>query len=93
MLNKDINIVQNVSTTWNVRGLNLEERRDVMDHISMYGPTIVGLVETRVKESKASRITRYLPHGWSFLNQMAEYGFVGIIMSGFVHYGILLLSK
>ena len=58
---------------WNVRGLNFKERRrDVMDHISMYASSIVGLVETKVKESTAYRVTRCLPHGWASLNNYSH---------------------
>ena len=39
-----------------------------MDHISKYVASVVGLVEARVKESKAFRIIRCLPQGWNHLN-------------------------
>ena len=44
---------------WNVRGLNTKERRkDVRDHVHKFYPSIVGLVETKVKPEKAFRISK-----------------------------------
>ena len=54
-----------INLVWNVRGLNLKERRrDVIDHIKKLNPSIVGLVETKVMEHKSHRVQKCLPHGW-----------------------------
>ena len=55
--------------TWNVRGLNKKERRhDIIHHISKYQPSLVALVETKVRECKSSRVVKCLPKGWSHCN-------------------------
>ena len=54
---------------WNTRGLNIKERiQDLKDQLFKLRPSVVGLVETKVKEHKSHRITRCLPHNWSFAN-------------------------
>ena len=55
---------------WNVRDLNLKERRrDVKNHIHTLSPSIVGLVETKVRPTKAYRVNKAIPHGWQFVNK------------------------
>ena len=75
---------------WNVRGLNLKERRrDVIDHITKLEPSMVGLVETKVKEHKSYRIPKFsLRVGVSPITMYAlpkeESGYAGIRMFGTV---------
>ena len=58
---------------WNVEGLNLKERRrDMIDHITNLKQSMVGLVETKVKEHKAQRVFKCLPKGWEFYNNYAS---------------------
>jgi len=71
-LNKDRILIQMSILVWNVRGLNLKERRDVIGHTYKYSPPIVGLLETKVKENKSFRILKCLPYGWSHLNNYSR---------------------
>jgi len=58
---------------WNTRGINTTERRqDLKDQLLRLRPSFVGLVETKVKEHKSFRITRCLPHDWSFVNNYSH---------------------
>jgi len=58
---------------WNVRGLNKKERRrDVIQHISKYNPSLVALVETKVKQCKQNRVIKCLPQGWAFCNNYSS---------------------
>jgi len=54
---------------WNVGGLNKKERRrDVIHHLSNHQPSLVALVETKVKECKAKRVENTLHHWWGSCN-------------------------
>jgi len=54
---------------WNVRGLNkIIRRKDVKKHIQNLHPSVVGLIETKVKPSKSHRISKCIPPTWSFCN-------------------------
>ena len=51
--------------TWNVRGINKKGRKqDVIDHIKLLSPSIVALVETKVKSSKIGRLAGCVPRHW-----------------------------
>lgn len=57
---------------WNVRRINQKDRRrDVRDFISKLSPSIVGLVESKVRPHKAYGISRSLPFGWDYVNNNA----------------------
>ena len=57
---------------WNIRGMNKKERRqDVKDHIYKFKPSIIGLVETKVRRHKASRVLKCWPQGWGHTNNYA----------------------
>ena len=46
---------------WNVRGLNKPtRRRDVKNHIQLLSPSIVALLETKVKEQFSARILSFV---------------------------------
>ena len=52
---------------WNVRGMNKKGRRkDIKNHINKYHLSVIGLLETKVKSSKAERITGCIPSTWSY---------------------------
>lgn len=54
---------------WNVRGLNKKERRrDITYHVHKFSPSIVGLVETKVRPNKSYRIIRSLPADWNHVH-------------------------
>ena len=54
---------------WNVRGINKKERRqDIKDHIHKLKPTMIGLVETKVRPHKARRVLNCVPQSWSYAN-------------------------
>jgi len=54
---------------WNVRGLNKPtRRRDVKNHIQLLSPSIVALLETKVKQQFSVRILSCLPKGWAYCN-------------------------
>ncbi|XP_020249670.1 uncharacterized protein LOC109827119 [Asparagus officinalis] len=54
---------------WNVRGMNkASRRRDIKRHIHSLKPSVVGLLETKVKSSKSHRITKCIPPLWSYCN-------------------------
>lgn len=58
---------------WNVRGMNKKSRRkDIKNHIRSIQPTVMGLIETKVKSHKASRITNCIPPNWSYYNNYAN---------------------
>ena len=58
---------------WNVRGLNKPiRRRDVKKHIQSLSPSIVALLETKVKEQLSERILSYIPKGWAYSNNYAH---------------------
>ena len=74
---------------WNVRGLNKLERRDLKDHLTKVIPSMITLVETKVKTQKNYRIVNsILETGmWQiFMNSLVlvEDGFVGIQRCGIV---------
>jgi len=48
-----------------------ERRQDVKDHIHKLKPSIIGLVETKVKPHKAKRILNCIPPGWGYTNNYA----------------------
>ena len=61
---------------WNV-GLNKKERRqDLKEHLAKYTPSILVLVETKVKPNKEHIILRCIPPYWFFTNNY-EYSFLG----------------
>jgi len=50
---------------WNARGLNkIERRKDVLEHIQKYKPSMVALVETKIKMSKFDRIKSCTRKQW-----------------------------
>lgn len=54
---------------WNTRGLNKKERRaDLKEQLAKWLPSLVGLVETKVKESKAFRVIKCFPNHWIAFN-------------------------
>lgn len=54
---------------WNVRGYNKEGRkRDIMDHIHSISPSIVALVETKVKLRNLQKINSCVPMEWLSCN-------------------------
>jgi len=54
---------------WNVRGMNKKSRRnDIKHHIKYFCPSMVGLIETKLKSHKSFRITRCMPVSWSYCN-------------------------
>src|SRR3954469_731835 len=58
---------------WNVRGLNRGPRiRDYIHLSSTYKPSIVGLVETKIKEINSSRILCHIPNDWESLNNYSS---------------------
>jgi len=40
------------------------QKKDVKDHMHTHSPSIVGLLETKVRPHKAYRVTKVIPHGW-----------------------------
>lgn len=57
---------------WNVRGMNKRSRRrDIKNHISKFHPTVIGLIETKVRSHKSYRITDCIPNTWSYCNNYA----------------------
>jgi len=51
--------------TWNVRGLNLKERRqDLKEHLRNLKPSVLGQVETKVRVHNKQRIISYFPRHW-----------------------------
>lgn len=54
---------------WNVRGMNMKSRRkDIKNHIKSLYPSVVGLIETKVKSHKAARISKCIPSTWPYCN-------------------------
>jgi len=54
---------------WNVRGLNKKVRRnDLKDQLHKWSPSLVGLVETKVKENNSVRVTNCFPNNWQYMN-------------------------
>jgi mannosylglycoprotein endo-beta-mannosidase len=50
---------------WNVRGMNDKGRReDIRKQIQHYKPSVVGLVETKVRSYNRNKIIRCVPIGW-----------------------------
>jgi len=67
--------------------MNKERRQDVKDHIYKQKPSIIGLVETKVRANKSRRILGCIPQGWGNANNNAylkkeEFGSSGIQKSG-----------
>ena len=58
----------------NVRGLNKERRQDLKEHLAKYTPSILVLVEIKVKPNQEHRILRCIPPYWFFTNNY-EYSF------------------
>ncbi|XP_019266749.1 PREDICTED: uncharacterized protein LOC109244159 [Nicotiana attenuata] len=59
---------------WNVRGLNrLDKQREI--HLFMHnsGASLFGLLETKIKRSKAHRASLNLCEGWSFTKKLAHH--------------------
>lgn len=57
----------------NVRGLNQGIRmRDYMHLFSTHKPSIVGLVETKIKEINSSRLLHFIPAGWQSMNNYSS---------------------
>jgi len=60
---------------WNVRGMNKKKRgQDVRDYINKLKPYIIGLIETKVKFSKARRVLNCIPQGWCLFKQWQNMG-------------------
>ena len=54
---------------WNVRGLNKSVgRKDVKNHIKNLSPSIVALLETKLKENHSAKVLACIPKGWAFSN-------------------------
>src|SRR4051812_1021331 len=54
---------------WNVRGINNSSRlRDYLSLVAAHRPSLICLVETKIKEHHSSRITDCIPSGWKSLN-------------------------
>ena len=53
---------------WNVRGLNHSRISDVKFLLQSHQPSIVCLIETKVKTHNSHRITNFLPADWSSIN-------------------------
>jgi len=48
-----------------------ERKQDVKDHIYKLKPSIIALVETKVRSSKARRVLKCIPQGWGHANNYA----------------------
>src|SRR2546430_5353129 len=58
---------------WNVRGINKSPRlRDYLSLTATHKPSVVCIVETKVKEAHSSRISDYIPSDWNFLNNYSS---------------------
>src|SRR5438270_13005937 len=54
---------------WNVRGINKYPRvNDFLTIKGIHRPSIVCLVETKVKEENSSRLLNYFPSDWNSIN-------------------------
>ena len=84
---------------WNVRGFNKESRRqDVLNHIQHHSPSLVALVETKVKIENLPRLSNCVPLSWKschnlYLSTKEGYGFHGILKYGIVWSMLVQFNK
>ena len=58
---------------WNVRGMNKKGRRkDAKDHFKSLSPSILALVETKVKLNKLDGLKCCVPHNWPSKRQLSS---------------------
>ena len=62
-----------------MRGLNRKGRKqDLKNHIAQLKPSLIGLVETKVRPNKVYIIKRCIPRNWDFATNY-DYSLLGII--------------
>ncbi|XP_075074296.1 uncharacterized protein LOC142161947 [Nicotiana tabacum] len=58
---------------WNIRGVNKRyKQKEVREYIRSNKIKLVGLVETKVKEENAQKISKYITSGWDILTNYRE---------------------
>src|SRR4051812_35732578 len=58
---------------WNVRGINRTPRvKDLLSIISLKKPSMICLIETKIKELNSHRIMAHIPSDWHHLNNYSN---------------------
>ena len=83
---------------WNVRGMTKKGRRkDAKDHFKSLSPSILALVETKVKLNKLDGLKCCVPHNWPsndnfHLSSQGRIGLHGTQISGFAMFMLFLFN-